>query len=148
MTQHSPLTLMMIEKLIEQGDDPGLYGYVGSEKMVEGQQKIVLSDILLTEITDGYKDRFQIVWSVNGHIILNLAHLREVVKQELKKSKFLKFEFENEMHSIVLKSVDVKKYTQTIAQDQLGLSELYVNKNTFKSTFSKEDVELVKESWF
>lgn len=143
-----PLTLMMIEKLIEQGDDPGLYGYVGSEKMVEGQQKIVLSDILLTEITDGYKDRFQIVWSVNGHIILNLAHLREVVKQELKKSKFLKFEFENEMHSIVLKSIDVKKYTQTIAQDQLGLSELYVNKNTFKSTFSKEDVELVKKVGF
>lgn len=139
-----PLTLMMIEKLIEQGEDPGLYGYVGSERIVEYQQKIVLSDILLTEITDGYKDRFQVIWSVNGQMILNLAHLREVIKRELKTSKFLRFEFENDAQPIVLKSADVKKYTHTIAQDQLGLSELYVNKSVWKSE-KKEDLKLIEK---
>ena len=138
------LTLMMIEKLLEQNEDPGLYGYVGSEKLVEDQQKVVLSDILLTEITDGYKDRFQVLWSVNGQMILNLAHLREVIKHELKTSKFLRFEFESDPHVIVLKSADVKKYTQTIAQEQLGLSELYVNKTGW-SLDKKADLQLLKK---
>lgn len=140
-----PLTLMMIEKLMEQNEDPGLYGYVGSERIVEDQQKVVLSDILLTEITDGYKDRFQVIWAVNGQMILNLAHLREVIKHELKTSKFLKFEFENEPQIIVLKSADVKKYTQTIAQEQLGLSELYVNKSVWKSD-KQTELQIIEKS--
>ena len=78
-------------------------------------------------------------------MILNLAHLREVIKHELKTSKFLKFEFENEPQIIVLKSADVKKYTQTIAQEQLGLSELYVNKSVWKSD-KQTELQIIEKS--
>jgi S1-C subfamily serine protease len=123
-----PLTLMMIEQMIEANDDDSLAGYMGAEKLVEDQQKVVLSDILLTEITDGYKEKNQILMTVNDRIILNLEHLHDVIAEELKKSKFLKFEFENDEDIMVLKSSDAKKYSKSIVSDQLGISNIYVNR--------------------
>jgi len=85
-----PLTLMMVDKLLEEDDDAGGLGeYAGGEMLVEEQQKLVLVDILLTDMTEGYQDNYQILATVNDNPILNLEHMHDVVTAELKKSKYI-----------------------------------------------------------
>jgi S1-C subfamily serine protease len=136
-----PLTLMMVEQLIEQEDDASLLDYAGGEKMIDEHQKIVLVDILLTEMTDGYKDKRQILMAVNDELILNLEHLRDIVTSELSKSKFLKFEFENDDQIMVLKSAEVKKYSRSIVSEQLGITNDYLNVQNWSPTSKVSDLK-------
>ena len=123
-----PLTLMLIDRLLEEDDDAsGLADYTGAEQIVEEQQKLVLVDILLTDMTEGYESNFQILSSINDNLIINLEHMYEVMKEQLKKSKYIVFEYENSDQKMILRSADVKKYSQNIAVDQLGVSTIYFN---------------------
>ena len=45
----------------------------------------------------------------------------------MKKSKFIKFDFENDDKSMVLRSDAIRKYSRSIATDQIGISNVYVN---------------------
>ena len=124
-----PLTMMMVDTFLEDGVEAS--HLLDAESMIPHvdptQQVIVLTEILLTEMTDGYDDSNHILHTVNDMPILNLEHLYEEVQAALKKEKYIKFEFHDTGDIIVLKCADVKKYSKSIAFDQLGLSDIYVN---------------------
>jgi len=143
-----PLTYMMLEKLIDDEDnDVGhLLQYIEEEKQFTGHQKIVLTEILLSEITDGFNNKLDILESVNGILIKNLEHMFHVINQQSKKEKFLVLRFENTSDVIILKSVDVRKYSQSIAIDQIGISDIYYNEPIDKtSTVVKAYNHVVKK---
>lgn len=124
-----PLTFMMVDKMLEndENDVSHLLQYVEEEQHFEGQQKLVLTEILLSEMTDGFDNKLDILESVNGIAIKNLEHMFKVVNEQTKKSKFLVLAFENSAHIIVLKSDEVRKYSRSIAIDQIGVSDIYYN---------------------
>lgn len=124
-----PLTFMMLEKMIDndEHDVSHLMQYVEEEKYFEGHQKLVLTEILLSEITDGFDNKLDVLESINDVPIKNLEHMFHVINKESKKNKFLTLVFENTSDVIILKSADVRKYSRSIAIDQIGISDIYYN---------------------
>jgi len=124
-----PLTFMMIERLMELDVDDvsHLAMYMDEEKEYSGQQKIVLTEILLSEMTEGYNNKMDVLHTINGIEIKNLEHMFRVVNEQTKKNKFLLIQFENSSDVIILNSSDVRKYSRSIAVDQIGVSDIYYN---------------------
>lgn len=124
-----PLTYMMIERLMdsEDYDISHLLMYAEEEKLFPDQQKIVLTEILLSEMTDGFNNKMDILYAINDIEIKNLKHMFMVVNEQTKKKPYLMITFENSPNVIVLKSSDVRKYSRSIAIDQIGVSDIYYN---------------------
>lgn len=124
-----PLTYMMIERFLEDEDYDvsHLITYMDEEKAFPGHQKIVLTEILLSEMIDGFENKLDILYAINGIPIKNLEHMFVVVNEQTKKEKFIVLTFENSSDIAVLKSQDVRKYSRSIAVDQVGVSDIYYN---------------------
>lgn len=116
-----PLSSMLIDELEQQGAYTNHLSELPENVFLnaEGQQIIILTGILRSELTDGYKHENNILAAVNGVRILNLVHLQNVLKDSMKKDKFVIFDFCDTSDRIVLKSNDIASYTKQIAQDQL-----------------------------
>jgi len=140
-----PLTFMMLERLMEIDDEVShLLGYMDEEKEFADQQKVVLTEILLSEMTEGYnKNRMDVLQSINGVEIKNLEHMFRVVNEQTKKEKYILLAFENSSDIIILKSCEVRKYSRSVAVDQIGVSDIYYN-----DTSNTKGSKVVKASKF
>lgn len=85
---------------------------------IPNQQVIILTNILRSELTEGYEHELSILSTVNSKQVHNLLHLQQLLKDAIKE-KYVVFEFVDTNDRIVLKSDDIKKYTKQIAIDQL-----------------------------
>jgi S1-C subfamily serine protease len=124
-----PLTFMMVERLldIDQDEVSHLLMYSDEEKEFPDQQKLVLTEILLSEMTEGYHNKMDVLESINGVEIKNLEHMFRVVNEQTKTRKHILLAFENTPNILILKSTDVRKYSRSIAVDQIGVTDIYYN---------------------
>jgi S1-C subfamily serine protease len=131
-----PLTYMMIERLLESDeyDLSHMLMYAEEEKTFPDHQKIVLTEILLSEMTDGFNNKMDILYAINDIEIKNLRHMFTVVNEQTKKKPYIMITFENSPDVIVLKSSEVRKYSRSIAIDQIGVSDIYYNDDDQTST--------------
>lgn len=84
------------------------------------EQIIVLSQILPSEFTEDFPDNNFILNSINEIEIINLKHLYEICKKEIKKSKYLKLDFRDTSKIIILNTGDIIKNQDKIIQEHLG----------------------------
>lgn len=131
-----PLTFMMMERFLntDDYDISHMLIYADEEKAFPDEQKIVLTEILLSEITDGFNNKMDILSAINDVQIRNLKHMFMVVNEQTKKKPYLKITFENSSNVIVLKSADVRKYSRSIAVEQLGISDIYYNDEEYTTS--------------
>ena len=91
---------------------------MGDQASFEGEQLVVVPCPLFPhQLSLGYSDpSFQVVKSVNGIPVKNLAHLVQILRDA--KSDYITFEFDvNNSQIIVLRRADVKSATEEILTD-------------------------------
>jgi S1-C subfamily serine protease len=85
-----------------------------------GEQVIILADIVDNEFTKEFPSENYILKSINRVRILNMEHLKETIKAQLKKAEYLRFEFKHRGSAILLKTIDVKRHNTQIIKDIMG----------------------------
>lgn len=124
-----PLTYMLyVEKKNNHEYVSNFTEYLINQDMkYEDEEVVVLSQILPSEFTEDLPDNNFILHSINDIEVINLKHLYETTQKELKKSKFLKFEFKDTGKIIILNSDDVLKNQYKIILENIGDIPEYVN---------------------
>ena len=115
-----PVSYMSLIEKKKMGEDVSYSVDLPKGKAKESSQLIMLSEIFNNDMTEGYAADNIIVKSLNGHPIINLSQFHRLVKTELKKSKFLVFQFANSLQIIVLNSNQVVKNHKRILLDNIG----------------------------
>ena len=111
-----PLSGMLINQLKMKGAYTGSLQEFSGIKIPSGDEYIVLTDIFVTEFTEGFPNDNFILDSVNGIQIKNLKHLESVVEKEVspKGADHLLFTFKDTNQIAALSVRDIKNNNKKI----------------------------------
>lgn len=120
-----PLSLMAVSAKLSRGEAVGhLVDLAESQESQEtDSQLIMLSEILHTDLTNGYEGENLVLSTVNGDPVKNLAHLKAIIDKRAATHIILEFYNSNDL--IILRSEDIRKYSKSIVIDQIGVANIY-----------------------
>lgn len=125
----APLTRMLVfEKLKKDGDVGAMAGFIeGGHPENEGDQLVVVSEVLSSAMTHGFEFDGNILESVNGKDIRNMTQLKSICDKIIgsaKKSdsgkKFIVLTYHDTPDIHVLDAYSVKKYGKQIVEQNIG----------------------------
>jgi S1-C subfamily serine protease len=121
-----PLSYMFIdEKRKDRESISSIIGTLQREPKTHGEQIIILSQIIRTELTEDFVENNDVLTSLNDQEIINLSHLFNLVQKEMKKADYLVFKFDRK--EIILSTADVKKHHKSILEQNIGKEPEYLN---------------------